>query len=377
VSAETLAVRLRRRAPFPIDVEFATPARGVTALFGPSGCGKTTVVDMIAGARAVDSGRVAVAGRILYDSERGLSLPVRERRIGYVFQEARLFPHLSVHGNLLYGWRRTGRLASGQEIDHVIEVLGIGELLHRRPAKLSGGERQRVALGRALLTSPALLLMDEPLAAVDSGRKEEILPYLERLRDELGMPTVYVTHSVDEVARLADHLVVMDAGRVAAVGPVAEIMGRSDLHPLTGRYEAGGIVNARVLGQDIEYGLTVLGFAGGELRVPTLAYAEGTAVRVRIRARDVILARTHPDTLGASNILAGVVHRLRVEAATFAEVEVDLGGNMLLVRMTRLSVDKLGLAEGQAVWAVIKSVAIERRSIATRRANETPASPAL
>lgn len=366
MSSDTLVVRLALRAPFAIDVDFTTPARGVTALFGPSGCGKTTVVDLIAGAREADSGRISIAGRVLFDSAAGISLAPRQRRVGYVFQEARLFPHLSVRGNLLYGWRRSGKLASSNEIEHVIQVLGIGALLDRRPSRLSGGERQRVALGRALLTSPSLLLMDEPLAAVDSSRKAEILPYLERLRDELGMPTIYVTHSIEEVTRLADHLVVMDAGRVAAVGPVAEIMGRSDLHPLTGRYEAGGILNARVLGHDGHYGLTRLGFAGGEVRVPILSYALGTPVRVRIRARDVLLAREYPHNLGVTNVLAGIVHRLRLESGTFAEVEVNLGGSTLLVRMTRLSADKLRLEEGQAVWAAIKSVAIERRSVTPR-----------
>lgn len=352
----------RRLGAFRIKAAFASDG-GVTALFGRSGAGKTSLVNMIAGLLRPDRGRIAVNGRILFDSRRGIDLPARRRRVGYVFQEARLFPHLTVRQNLFYGrWftlpaERT--IAPGQ----VIELLGIEGLLKRRPGALSGGEKQRVALGRALLASPRLLLMDEPLASLDAARKGEILPYLERLRDEMRLPVVYVSHVIEEVVRLATTLVVLSEGRVAAVGPVEHIMARLDLHPITGRYEAGAVIEAHVLAHDEAFDLTLLEFAGGRLQVPRLEQAPGSTVRVRIRARDVALALQPPVEVSIRNVIAGRVVEVVEEPGPFAELRIDAAGSTLLARVTRLSLRELGLKPGCRVYALVKSIAIDRHSL--------------
>jgi len=291
-------------------------------------------------------------------------VPTRRRRIGYVFQEGRLFPHLSVRQNLLYGRWFAPKGGRAAEVDQIIELLGIGGLLHRRPANLSGGEKQRVAIGRALLARPRLLVMDEPLASLDEARKTEILPYLERLRDKVGVPIVYVSHQVAEVTRLATTMVVLSEGRVAAVGPTAAIMGRIDLFPLTGRAEAGAILDTRVAGHDPAFGLTTLRAAAGELRVPHLDLPVGAALRVRIRARDVMIALQPPEGLSALNVLPGTVAEIGRTDGAIVEMRLDCAGEALIARLTRRSVDTLGLLPGCRVYAVIKSIAFDHHAFA-------------
>ena len=260
----------KRLGVFRIDAKFSCETSGIVALFGRSGAGKTTLVNMLAGLLRPDAGRIVVDGTVLFDSERGLDVPPERRRLGYVFQEGRLFPHLSVRGNLTYGLRRVAPAERRIGLDPIVALLGLDALLERRPRDLSGGEKQRVALGRALLANPRLLLLDEPLAALDQPRKEEILPFIERLRDEFAIPIVYVSHAMPEIVRLADTMVLMSEGRVEAVGPLDELTSRLDLRPLTGRYEAGAVLTARVESQDQAFALTELSFAGGRLLVPRL-----------------------------------------------------------------------------------------------------------
>jgi molybdate transport system ATP-binding protein len=351
-----------RLAAFELDIHFRT-GRGLTALFGRSGAGKTSVVNAIAGLIRPERGRIVVDGSVLIDTERGIRAPAHRRRVGYVFQEGRLFPHLTVRQNLLFGrwFARDSAPASG--LDDVVDLLGIAPLLDRRPGRLSGGEKQRVAIGRALLASPRLLLMDEPLAALDAGRKDEILPYLERLRDQASVPIVYVSHSVAEVTRLANTIVLISDGRVRAVGPVQEVMGRAELYPLAGRFEAGAVLAVRVAAHDARWRLTELTGAFGKLMVPLLDAPVGAALRVRIRARDVILALTPPIGISALNVLAGRVEALVPIEEGALEVELRLGVERLLARVTRRSGEALGLVPGRQVFAVIKTVAIDRRSL--------------
>ena len=352
-----------RLADFALDIHLHA-GRGLTALFGRSGAGKTSVVNAIAGLLRPRRGRIVMDGSVLLDTERGVWVPTHLRRVGYVFQEGRLFPHLTVRQNLLFGrWFAPARERRVIKLDDVVDLLGIAALLDRRPGRLSGGEKQRVAIGRALLGSPRLLLMDEPLASLDARRKDEILPYLERLRDDARVPTVYVSHSVAEVTRLATTIVLMSAGRVHAVGPVHEVMGRAELYPLTGRFEAGAILGVRITAHDPRWSLTQLTGDFGRLTVPRLDAPVGTALRVRIRARDVILAVTRPTGISALNVLAAEVERLvPIEEGTL-EVQLRLGRERLLARVTRLSGEALGLATGREVFALIKTVAIDRRSL--------------
>jgi molybdate transport system ATP-binding protein len=359
----TLTVDVRaRRGGFALDVRFEA-GPGVTTLFGRSGAGKTSVVDMVAGLLRPESGRIAVDGRVLFDRAARIDLPARARRIGYVFQESRLFPHLSVRRNLLYGRWFAPRGEPGLAFGQAVDLLGLGALLRRRPDGLSGGEKQRVAIGRALLANPRILLMDEPLASLDEARKAEILPYIERLRDGLRVPILYVSHSMPEVTRLADTLVLLSDGKVAAAGPVPELMGRLDLHPLTGRYEAGAVIEAGVVGIDPAYGLAALDFDRGRLFVPASGLAAGARVRVRIRARDVALALGRPAGISVLNAVEGVVAELRREPGPFAEVRVAAGRSSLVARITRRSLDELGLVEGKPVVALIKAIALDRHSL--------------
>ena len=348
-----------RQGGFALDIGFRSEGR-LTALFGRSGAGKTSVVNVIAGLVRPQQGRVVVDGRALVDTARGVALPMHRRRIGYVFQEGRLFPHLTVRQNLLYGRWFTPKAERSAEFGRVVELLGIAPLLDRRPALLSGGEKQRVAIGRALLSSPRLLLMDEPLASLDEARKAEILPYVERLRDEARIPIVYVSHAIAEVARLATTLVVLAEGRVAASGPVGEVMGRPDLFP---RAEAGAVLEAAVEDHDDRWQLTRLRVAAGFLTVPRVELPPGSAVRIRIRARDVMLATRPPDGLSALNVLPATVAAIVSGDGPTAEIRLDCAGDGLLARLTRRSVEALDLAPGRPVHAVIKSVAFDSHSI--------------
>ena len=352
---------------FTLDARFQSNGR-LTALFGPSGSGKTTLVNIIGGLLRPSAGRVLVNGRPLVDTEQDVFVPPYRRRIGYVFQEARLFPHLNVRQNLLFGRWFTPRNERRANVDAVVEMLGIEHLLNRWPATLSGGERQRVAIGRALLADPHLLLMDEPLASLDESRKAEIYPYIERLRDETGVPIVLVSHSVPEVARLATSIVVLNNGRVGASGPASEIVRHTKLFPQTGLAEAGALLETRVLRHEDNYGLTVLEAAAGTLTVSRLDLPPGAPVRVRLRARDIMLALGRPQGLSALNVLPGTITAIEEVDASSMDVTLDCGGESIVASVTRKSVEQLGLEVGLAVQAVIKSVAFDREALGSGRA---------
>lgn len=359
MTADRLQARFQLDYPeFTLDVDLDLPGRGVTALFGHSGSGKTTLLRLVAGLIRTPHGRLSVNGEVWQDGR--TCLPTHKRSLGYVFQEASLFPHLTARGNLEYGMKRVGTAMDRAALEQTVALLGIGHLLDRRPHQLSGGERQRVAIARALAVQPRLLLMDEPLAALDLKRKREILPYLERLHDALEIPVLYVSHSPDEVARLADTLVVMEEGRVRAVGAVAEVFSRLDL-ALAQDQEASAVIEGVVLSHDDDYALTRLAIPGGHLSVTRLERAIRDRVRVRIQARDVSLALEEP---GASSILNSLPARiLEMREIEQAQVLVKLctgdGARApLLARITRHSRDRLGLREGQSVFAQVKAVAL-------------------
>ncbi len=358
----SLSVRLRHvMGDFTLDMGFEAPG-GIVALFGRSGAGKTSVVNAIAGLLRPDEGRVAVGGEVLLDTRAGICLPASRRGIGYVFQEGRLFPHMTVRRNLLYGSSRSG--ASETEFARVVELLGIGGFLDRRPGLLSGGEKQRVAIGRALLSSPRLLLMDEPLAALDLARKAEILPYLERLRDETRVPIVYVSHAVPEVARLADTVVVMEDGRVLGAGPAADVFADPDLALAFGAGGAGAILTARVVSHDAADGLTELEASGGRLFVPLIATAPGRHVRLRIEADDVALSRARPSGLSALNVLPARVTAIRpAKDGPGAIVALACGTDRLLAQVTRRSIRALDLSPGVDCFAILKTSRVARGDI--------------
>ncbi|MGZ9034012.1 MAG: molybdenum ABC transporter ATP-binding protein, partial [Rhodospirillales bacterium] len=307
--------------------------------------------------------RIAADGEVLVDTARGHFVPRHRRRIGYVFQEARLFPHLSVRRNLLYGRWFAPKGARREHLGRVVDLLGIAHLLERSPARLSGGETQRVAIGRALLASPRLLLLDEPLAALDAARREEILPYLERLRDEGRIPIVYVSHAIAEVARLANTVVLLRDGRVEAAGPVAEILGRADLAAVVGEDEAGAVFQACVAGHDERHHLTSLRSAAGRIAIPRLDAPLGASVRLRIRARDVIVALRPPEGTSALNVLPGTVLEIRSAGPASTELRLDCGGTPVLAAITRRSCEALGLTVGMSVYAIVKTVALDRQSL--------------
>jgi len=348
---------------FTLDVDCALPLDGVTALFGASGSGKSTVLRILSGLEKRARGVVRFGGEVWQDGN-GRRVPPHRRGTGYVFQDARLFAHLSVAGNLRYSARRAGDGCAIQ-FDDVVESLDLGPLLNRRSGELSGGERQRVALGRALLARPRLMLMDEPLASLDEKRKADILPYIERLPGVFRVPTIYVTHNIAEVTRLADRILVLSDGRVAADGPVADVLARLDLSPETGRFEAGAVLTARVIGHDDAYQLTMLDHAGQQIEAPRADLAIGAQVRLRLRARDVMLATQRPSGISARNVLRGTISEIVEEADTaYAETLVDIGAASLRARITRKTVAELGLAPGAPVYAIIKAISFDRKSLA-------------
>ena len=350
----------RRVGSLELAATFETQER-VTVLFGRSGSGKTSIVNMISGLLRPDRGRIEVDGQVLYDSAAGIDIPAQRRRVGYVFQEGRLFPHLSVRRNLLYG----GALVPAAEryvgFDHIVALLGLNDLLERRPGDLSGGEKQRVAIGRALLSSPRVLLLDEPLASLDAHRREEILRYLELLRDEVRVPVVYVSHAVEEVVRLADTVVLIAAGKVVAAGEVEEVMGRPDLRPAGGVFEGGAVIDARVSAQDMQYDLATLAFDGGTLTVTNLDALIGEPVRVRVRARDVSIALARPEGISIQNVLQGTITAITPERSGVVDVSIAVGSILLRSRVTRRAVEQLHLAPGLAVHVLIKAVSLDRR----------------
>ena len=349
---------------FDLDVTFEAP-RGVTVLFGPSGSGKTTLIDAVAGLLRPHRGRIAADDWLLMDTDRRHFMAPHKRRLGYIFQEGRLFPHLTVRQNLAYGRWFAPRDARADSPDRVVELLGIGHLLSRRPGALSGGEKQRVAIGRALLAAPKLILADEPLAALDEARKAEILPYFERLRDEVSVPILYVSHSSAEVARLATTVVALKQGRVAALGPPAQVLG--DVAAVGAR-GAASVLTARVVAHHAD-GLSELAAGAGSIFLPRVSEAPGAVIRVRVAARDVILSRTRPQGLSALNILSGTITEIRPGTGPGAMVTLALGasGDRLLARVTRRSVDALGLAHGQSCHAILKSVAVAQQDVGRAR----------
>ena len=349
-----------RLGAFILDTRFATHDAPVTALFGRSGAGKSSVIAAIAGLLRPQSGRIVAGDDVLFDSSRHIDLPPARRRVGVVFQDSRLFPHMDVRDNLLYGQRRA-RNADGPAIDAVIEPLGIGALLDRRPATLSGGERQRVAIGRAVLARPRLLLMDEPLASLDGERKAELLPLLESLPGTFGIPILYVSHAVDEVLRLADRLVLIDGGTAVAEGPVEEVANRADFAHIAARDggpDAFSVIAATIASHDAAEAQTRLAFAGGTLTVPRVAGQVGERVRLRIAASEVILASLPPTNLSVRNAIAAKVVALE-DVRGMIDVTLDAGGP-LRARISRAARAELRLVPGQSVYALIKSAALAR-----------------
>jgi molybdate transport system ATP-binding protein len=358
---------------FTLEVAQDFPLSGVTGLFGPSGSGKSTLLRVIAGLEARAVGRVALDSELWQDGHQ--RLPPHRRGVGYVFQDTRLFPHLSIGGNLDYAFRRAKGL-NGPSMDDVIGALELGALLARRPGQISGGEKQRVAIGRALLTAPKILLMDEPLAALDEVRKTEILPYLERLCDQSRVPILYVSHSVAEVARLAQHMVVLRDGRVLRAGRATDVLSDPDAGPMVGSREAGAVIEARVVAQH-EDGLTELAVSAGTLILPRIDAAIGDYLRLRIPAQDVILARERPAGLSALNILPVTVTEVKTGEGPGAVVQLKAGQDLLLARITRRSVAALGLKPGVAAHAVLKSVALAKSDIGTPHARSDADSGAI
>jgi molybdate transport system ATP-binding protein len=350
-----------RRGDFALDTQFTAPTPGVTALFGRSGCGKTTLVNLLAGLITDGDGRLAIDDEVWFDSARGICMPAQRRRIGYVFQDARLFPHYTVRGNLLYG-APPNRSAGSTAFDEVVGLLGLEALLLRRPGALSGGERQRVALGRALLAQPRLLLLDEPLASLDASRRGEVLPYLARLRDHFAIPMVFVSHQFDEVLRLATHLVVMDQGRIVAAGDVGALSLGAALHDVIGIEAAGSVLDGEVVAVDTQNELATVNLGSAALRVAASGLQSGQRVRLRLLAREVILATTEPRGLSVRNQLQGRVATISDANDGGVLIAVDIGGATVLARITHAATRELQLAPGVPVWVLVKAVSVSRHT---------------
>ncbi|HEX5280037.1 MAG TPA: molybdenum ABC transporter ATP-binding protein [Micropepsaceae bacterium] len=348
-----------RRAGFALDAEFALAGARVTALFGPSGAGKSTIIAAIAGLIRPEFGRITIAGECVFDSQSGIFVQPRARRIGVMFQDLRLFPHLSVEDNLFYGWRRAQSRPARGAADEVVELLGLSQLLKRKPQALSGGERSRVALGRALLMGPRALLLDEPLASLDAARKAEILPYFEKIVRETRIPMLYVSHALDEIARLADHMVLLDHGRVVAEGPVFELTARLDLFSGS-QLIPGTVLPATVLRHDEVHGLTEIGVGAELLVVPRVMQNPGNDIRIRIDAEDVMLSLTRLEAVSANNVLPATIADIR-KNGPHADVQLQVAGARLVARITRRSLQRLDLSPGLPVFAVIKSVTVGGR----------------
>ena len=346
------------RDAFRLHVDIEIPGRGITGVFGESGSGKTSLLRCIAGLEPVRDGRIEIGGETWLDTEAGLNRPVHERPLAYVFQEPRLFPHLSVRRNLEYALKRAK--PGNVSFEHVVDLLSLGKLLDRPATRLSGGEARRVAIGRALLRSPSLLLLDEPLASLDARMQKELLPYLDRLQAELTMPVIYVSHSIDEITQLADQLVVMSSGEVEANGPLQEVLLRTDINMLGGA-EAGVMLNTTRDLFDDRYRLTRLSFSGGQLWVSADVSSE--CPRVRIRANDISLSRARPAETSILNIVPVIVEEITADGDASVLVELRAGGDHLLARITRRSLKELGIAVGDALFAQIKSVAVRNSAI--------------
>lgn len=354
-----LVVELQKtRGAFHLDVAFQAPTPGLIALFGRSGCGKSTVVNLISGLLAPHAGSVRLNDTVLFDSRQRIDVPVERRRVGYVFQDSRLFPHFDVLGNLRYGEKRAPLADRRIGLEEIIELLGLGALLKRRPRQLSGGERQRVALGRALLSQPRLLLLDEPLASLDLARREELLPYLESLRDRLWIPMVYVSHQFDEVLRLATHVVLLEAGRVAAQGDLTAVSRAPGLRAIVGADSIGAVVEGDVSAVDPATGLARLRIGDNEMSVQANGLQAGRRARAQVLARDLILAIEPPRGLSVRNTLRGTVVGISPDDAQTQLIEIDIGGAIVLARVTAEASRDLGLSVGRSLWVLVKAVSL-------------------
>jgi molybdate transport system ATP-binding protein len=353
---------LKHRGGFTLDAKFDLPTPGVVALFGRSGCGKTTLVNILAGLLKADTGRVALGDAVLLDTARHIDVPPERRRIGYVFQDARLFPHLNVAANLRYAQKRAA-VEPFIDMNLVADLLDLGLLMQRRTHQLSGGERQRVAIGRALLSQPSLLLLDEPLASLDASRREEVLPYLETLRDQLAIPMVYVSHNFDEVLRLATHLVLMESGTTVAQGNLGEMSLNSRLRAIVGADAVGAIVDGTVLGIDPASGLARVQVGHGELKVHFAKAAHGAKLRVQLLARDLIVATRAPEQLSVRNCLTGMVIEVLSDDEESDLIAIDIGGTVIMARVTKAATHELRLTAGIAVWALVKTASLRPHAI--------------
>lgn len=359
----------KRRKEFTLDVAIDVPTPGVLALFGRSGCGKTTLVNIIAGLLEPDAASIEIDGAVLDDTRARRHVPAEERRVGYVFQDSRLFPHLGVLGNLRYGEKRAR--ATGQRItlDQVVQLLGLEPLLQRRTQELSGGERQRVALGRALLSQPQLLLLDEPLASLDAARREEVLPYLEKLRDDLAIPIVYVSHQFDEVLRLATHVVLLENGRAVTQGGLDAICLHPQLRAIVGPDAVGAVLTGAIVAADPQTGLAAVRVGAGILNVNLRDLQPGASVRVQLLARDIILAIHPVEGLSVRNVLAGTIANITSDDADAELVHVDIGGALVLARVTRAALQSLALRVGLQVWVLVKAVSIRGHAFTAPRSH--------
>ena len=361
----------KRRGTFNLDAKFEAPTPGVVALFGRSGSGKSTLVNIVAGLLDADAGRVAIDDRVLLDSDAGVNVPPQRRRIGVVFQDARLFPHLSVAGNLNYGRKRAAP-PFFVNLETVADLLGIGALMDRRTHQLSGGERQRVAIGRALLSQPSLLLLDEPLAALDAARRDEVLPYLETLRDELSIPMAYVSHDFDEVLRVATHLVLLDRGRTLAQGDLSSMSLNPDLRAIIGADAVGAIIEGTVLGTDTDTGLLRVQVGQGELKIearePYARAGVGAKLRVQLLARDLIVATTAPRDLSVRNVLEGTIRQVADDSGGSDLITIDIGRALIMARVTHAATRELSLAPGRRAWALVKTMSLRGHVTGSSRA---------
>jgi molybdate transport system ATP-binding protein len=364
----------KRLGSFALDVGFDAPTPGIVALFGPSGCGKSTTINIIAGLMPPDRGEIRLDGEVLLDTRAGIATAAERRGIGYVFQDARLFPHLNVGSNLAFA-QRHARRAPYVSLERVLAMLELGPLMSRRVHQLSGGERQRVAIGRALLSQPRLLLLDEPLSALDRERREEVLPYLELLRDRLSIPMIYVSHRFDEVLRLATHIVLMRSGTVVAEGGITQMSLDPKLRALIGADAVGAVIDGAVIGEDAASGLTRVRVGSGEIKVEAARLAAGTRMRVQLLARDVIVSTRAPEHLSVRNSLRGVITAIDDDGdsggsggAASDLLSIDVGaGASILARVTRAATRELGLAVGTPAWALVKAVSLRGHSFPETR----------
>ncbi len=345
------------RGGFLLDARLSAPGAGVTALFGRSGSGKTTILRLVAGLVKPSDGYLEVNGEVIQDSAKGIFLAPHKRRIGYAFQEPRLFTHLTIRQNLEYGYKRTSEGERTVEFDHTVEMLGLYDFLSRMPAQLSGGQKQRVAIGRALLASPKLLLLDEPLASLDSASKSEIFPYLEKLHNDLSIPVIYISHSIDEVARFADYIALLENGKVYAAGELMEVLSSLDL-PISKGEDAGVVVEAKVAGHEDQFHLTWLDFPGGRINVPRNDMRIGQKTRVRIIASDVAISVDRPLETSILNVFEAVIVEIQEKSRSQVMVKMDANGSAILARITKKSQSALGLEVGKKCFAMVKSVAV-------------------